>query len=286
MTGLWISVLLGISAGLLLPRSASPAAGRSSGWPGPGRAGSGPHRPKTGRLRSRLVRANIVPARSDPALQDVPLLIHQLTGLLAAGRSPHQLWADAAALQLGVRGTGPNALLAARLLPVLEAAAQAASLGLSPVPVFRAAAGAGGETGGSRRTRAVRGGAPRTAIGGAGHAHLSLEGVWSELAACVSVSERSGAPLVGVLSRYAAQLEGGLDQQAARETALAGPQATVRLLTWLPAGGLGLGYLLGADPVAVLAGSPLGWLAAAAGIALFLIAGFWSRTLVRRAAGP
>lgn len=285
MTGLWISVLLGISAGLLLPRSASPAVGRSSGWPGPDRTGAGPHRAKAGQLRSRLVQANIVPARPDPALQDVPLLIHQLTGLLAAGRSPHQLWADAAALQLGVRGSGPNAQLAARLLPVLEAAAQAASLGLSPVPVFRAAAGAGGETG-AGRIRAVRGGAPRTAIGGAGHTHLSLEGVWSELAACVSVSERSGAPLVGVLNRYAAQLEGGLDQQAARETALAGPQATVRLLTWLPAGGLGLGYLLGADPVAVLAGSPLGWLAAAAGIALFLIAGFWSRALVRRAAGP
>lgn len=281
MTGLWIAVLLGISAALLLPRSAAPAAGSLPvGRAGSGRLdGTGPRPEKAGQVRSRLVQLKLLPARADPVLQDIPLLIHQLTGLLAAGRSPHQLWADAAALQLAVRGPGPNALLAARLLPVLETAAQAASLGLSPVPVFRAAAEAG-----MRRRPAGRG-TRRTAAGGSGHAHLSLEGVWGELAACVSVSERSGAPLVGVLGRYAAQLEGNLDEQAARETALAGPQATVRLLTWLPAGGLGLGYLLGADPVGVLAGSPLGWLAAAAGGALFLVAGVWSRALVRQAAG-
>lgn len=264
MTGLWITVLLGVAAVLLLPRSGSPAAGL------PPLGGPGQHRETGGRLRSLLVQAKVFRGRPDPALHDVPLLVHQLTGLLAAGRSPHQLWADAAALQLGAGGSRPNGLLAARLLPVLEAAARAASLGLSPVPVFRAAAG----------------GTPGTRTGGPGHARLSLEGVWSELGACVSVSERSGAPLVGVLGRYAAQLEGGLDQQAARETALAGPRATARLLTWLPAGGLGLGYLLGADPVAVLAGTPLGWLAAAAGVALFLIAGLWSRALVRQAAGP
>ena len=106
-----------------------------------------------------------------------------------------------------------------------------------------------------------------------------------ELAACVAVSERSGAALAGVLGRYAAQLESGLDSEAARETAMAGPQATVRLLTWLPAGGLGLGYVLGGDPLGVLLGSPWGWVAGAAGVALSLIGRFWSRTLVRQAAG-
>lgn len=202
----------------------------------------------------------------------MPLLLHQLTGLLAAGRAPHQLWADAAALHSGA-GKGHKDSLAARVLPVLDAAAQAASLGLSPVPVFRAAAQAdAGATGKGRRE-----GGNRTAE--------SLAGLWTELAACVSVSERSGAPLAGVLGRYAAQLESGLDSQAARETAMAGPQATVRLLTWLPVGGLGLGYLLGADPVGVLLGSPPGWLAGTAGVALSLVGRFWSRALVRQAAG-
>lgn len=214
-------------------------------------------------------------------MQDLPLLIHQLTGLLAAGRAPHQLWADAAALQAGGPGAAPHGPLAAQLLPVLEAAAQTASLGLSPVPVFRTAAAAGApRSGRAGRVRRGRG------SGGNGDSSSSLHGLWAELAACVSVSERSGAPLAGVLGRYAAELESGLDQQAARETALAGPQATVRLLTWLPVGGLGLGYLLGVDPLAVLAGSPLGWAAAAAGAALSLIGRFWSRALVRQAAGP
>ena len=212
-------------------------------------------------------------SRPAPGLQDVPLLIHQLTGLLAAGRAPHQLWADAAALHSGNsrEAGGPLAVL---LLPVLEAAAQAASLGLSPVPVFQAAAQ--DNTGSSPRIRRK---------GSGGSVPGPLAGLWGELAACVSVSERSGAPLAGVLGRYAGQLESGLDSQAARETALAGPQATVRLLTWLPAGGLGLGYVLGADPVGVLLGSPLGWLAGLAGAALSLIGRFWSRALVRQAAG-
>ncbi|MCC9196968.1 hypothetical protein QNO08_15105 [Arthrobacter sp. zg-Y820] len=275
MTGLCTAVLLWGAALLLLPRS-SPAAGRLpvSGGRRVERAGG-----KQVRRPGPSARASPRGARSDA--QDLPLLIHQLTGLLAAGRAPHQLWADAAALQTGGPGAAPHGPLAAQLLPVLEAAAQAASLGLSPVPVFRTAAAAGAPRSG-RAGRIWRG----RGSGGNGDSSSSLHGLWTELAACVSVSERSGAPLAGVLGRYAAELESGLDQQAARETALAGPQATVRLLTWLPVGGLGLGYLLGVDPLAVLAGSPLGWAAAAAGAALSLIGRFWSRALVRQAAGP
>lgn len=273
MTGLWIALLLWGAVLLVLPRSAPARASLRAGRrfePGGGQDGRAPLRSAAARFRR---------IRPETQLQDVPLLIHQLTALLAAGRAPHQLWADAAALQAGGAGAGPNRLLAARLLPVLEAAAQAASLGLSPVPVFQAAA----ESGAARSGRRFRQ-SPQAGAGGGG-AVPSLSGLWVELAACVSVSERSGAPLAGVLGRYAAQLESSQDQQAARETALAGPQATVRLLTWLPVGGLGLGYLLGADPVAVLAASPLGWLAAAAGAALSLLGRFWSRALVRQAAG-
>lgn len=271
MTGLWITGLLGLSAVLLLSPSRNP--GQLS--PGLGRRLSGPGRAEDRLLRPSLLHqlsSNFRRSRSEPALQELPLLIHQLTGLLAAGRAPHQLWADAATLQAAA-GNESVGSLPARLLPVLEAAAQSASLGISPVPVFRAAAQE--QTGTVRKTR--RPDRSRDAA--------SLAGLWTGLAACVSVTERSGAPLAGVLGRYAAQLESGLDSQAARETAMAGPQATVRLLTWLPVGGLGLGYLLGADPVGVLLGSPLGWLAGTAGVALSLAGRFWSRALVRQAAG-
>jgi tight adherence protein B len=279
VTGVLITVLLFVSALLLTPRSGS-SAQLSAELGGMRRRQP---RQTAGRTQFHLISGRFR-SRPGPELQDLPLLLHQLTGLLVAGRAPHQLWADAAALQrdgggtAGAAGSDPRRPLAGRLLPVLEAAAQAASLGLSPVPVFRSAAAS------SRPTRTGRRNSATPGTGGTGD-QLSMERLWSELAACVSVSERSGAPLAGVLGRYAAQLEGGLDQQASRETAMAGPRATVRLLTWLPVGGLALGYVLGADPLAVLAGSPLGWLAAAAGLALALMGRVWSRTLVRQAAG-
>ena len=276
MTGVWIAGLLALSSVLLLPRSRLPAPRLQAA---DGRSGG------SRRSRPRTLLARLLPGNRNTVVQEIPLVIHQLTGLLAAGRAPHQLWADAAvlqsaALQSASSDADPGGTLAGQLLPVLEAAAQAASLGLSPVPVFLAAAGKTGRGAGGRSPMLMdmsgRSRARGTEIPG---------GLWVELAACVSVSERSGAPLAGVLDRYAGQLESSVDQQAARDTALAGPQATVRLLTWLPVGGLGLGYLLGADPVGILLGSPLGWFAAAAGIALSVIGRLWSTVLVRQAAG-
>ena len=264
MTGLWVAVLLGTGAVVLMPASGAPMLHSRT-----------PLRPRRSPGGGGFLPARLQRSRPDP-VQDLPLLIHQLTGLLAAGRAPHLLWADAAALQ--ARSTSPSrTALAERLLPVLDAAAQAAALGLSPVPVFLAAArdDAGD---GDTRFRKTR---PKTGSG----AIMSVARLWTELAACIAVSERSGAALAGVLNRYAVQLEGGLDSSAARETALAGPQATVRLLTWLPVGGLCLGYLLGADPLGVLLGSPAGWLAGAAGAVLSLAGRLWSRSLVRQAAG-
>ena len=188
-------------------------------------------------------------------LHRLPLLVHQLAGLLKAGRTPGELWADAARLN----GGGPGTDGSIRTTAVLESAARAAAMGLSPVPLLREAA-------------------------------LQCRGieamVWNDLAACVHASERSGAPLAVILGRYAHGLEAVLDARAARATALAGPKATVRVLTWLPVAGLALGYALGADPLAVLFQTPVGWSAAGAGTGLALAARVWTGMLVRRAAGP
>jgi tight adherence protein B len=91
--------------------------------------------------------------------------------------------------------------------------------------------------------------------------------------------------LADVLTRFAAQLEVEDDADAARQTALAGPKATVRLLTWLPLMGLGLGMALGVDPLAILLGTPLGLAALVAGIALTVAGRVWSARLVTAAAG-
>jgi tight adherence protein B len=109
--------------------------------------------------------------------------------------------------------------------------------------------------------------------------------IWAELAACFDIAAASGCPLADVLTRFAAQLEVEDDAEAARQTALAGPKATVALLTWLPLLGLGLGVCLGVDPLAMLLGTPFGMAALVAGIGLTVAGRIWSARLVRAAAG-
>jgi tight adherence protein B len=109
--------------------------------------------------------------------------------------------------------------------------------------------------------------------------------IWSELAACFDIAEASGCPLADVLTRFAAQLEVEDDADAARQTALAGPKATVTLLSWLPLIGLGLGAALGVDPLAMLLGTPLGLAALVGGVVLTIAGRLWSARLVAAAAG-
>ncbi len=154
------------------------------------------------------------------------------------------------------------------------AAARAAAMRGSPVgaAIRSAGAAASGRTAGTTRDSGAR-------------AWASERRVWFQLAACFDVAEATGCPLADVLTRFAAQLEAEDDAEAARQTALAGPRATVRLLTWLPFLGLGLGLLLGVDPVEVLLGTPWGVAALAAGLALTAAGRFWSARLVRAAEG-
>jgi tight adherence protein B len=200
---------------------------------------------------------------------DAPLFVHELTALLAAGRSPQQLWEDAAAVYNGAGGRGKDGTLspfADEVIPVLHAAQQGAALGLSVPEILRSAAARPR----LRRTRST----------------FDAGRLWMDLAACLEVAEKTGAPLAQVLHRYALQLESDLDAAAARQVALAGPRATVQLLTWLPLFGLGLGTVLGVDPLRVLLGSPLGLAALGTGAVLMLSGHLWSRALVLRAAAP
>lgn len=206
---------------------------------------------------------------------DAPaLLVRELAGLLAAGRSAQQIWADAAALY---SATDPRGHFLHPFAPVLQGAAAATALGHSPAPILAAAGGPG-----------ITGTAVAEGKGGgaAGYGRGLLPGLWAGLAVCVQVSERSGAPLATVLSRYAGQLDAEREAAADRAAALAGPRATVRLLTWLPAGGIVLGYMLGGNPLQVLLTTPLGWAAGAAGAGFWLAGRIWSRRLVAAAGQP
>lgn len=248
------------------------------------------------RFRAALVSPRGVPAgfpatggrvrgwqrRSVPTVS-MTLLVQQMAALLRGGRTPARLWDELWVLHVGAptaswpgeQSPGRNSALAPGQVRVL-AAARAAAMRGSPVgPALRSAgasvaSGAGGLKAGNTRT-------------GEG---MRARRVWFQLAACFDVAEASGCPLADVLTRFAAQLEAEDDADDARQTALAGPRATVRLLSWLPFLGLGLGWLLGVDPVGVLLGSPWGVAALTAGLGLSAAGRFWSARLVRAAEGP
>lgn len=221
------------------------------------------------------------------AAREIPMavVVQQLAALLKGGRAPARLWEElwliygdrqppdqppdeppdgirrhrGGAVRAGVLGAASRDILAA---------ARAAALRGSPVAAaIRQGAGRG---------------PGRAAPRGPGRRE---QAVWVDLAACFDVAEASGCPLADVLTRFAAHLEAEDDAEAARETALAGPKATVRILTWLPFLGLGLGVLLGVDPAAILLGTPLGMAALGAGLVLTAAGRIWSARLVAAAAG-
>ncbi len=106
---------------------------------------------------------------------------------------------------------------------------------------------------------------------------------WQRLLWCIRLSESTGAPLGDLLQRLADQLEAEQDRRRALEAALAGPRMTQKLLAWLPALGLGLAQLMGADPLGVLTGTDLGRMCLVAGGGLWWANALWSRHLLAAA---
>ncbi|MFC8731420.1 type II secretion system F family protein [Luteimicrobium sp. NPDC057192] len=96
-----------------------------------------------------------------------------------------------------------------------------------------------------------------------------------------------GAPLAAVLDDVVEATVAEDAARVARETALAGPRATARVLAWLPGAGVLLGYALGADPVGVLLAGGIGTVALLGAAVLVLVGRRWTASLVRaaRAAG-
>ncbi|MFD6093719.1 hypothetical protein ACFWGN_16500 [Oerskovia sp. NPDC060338] len=107
-----------------------------------------------------------------------------------------------------------------------------------------------------------------------------------QVAAVVAASRLAadvGAPLGAVLESIAQALSAESEARADREASLAGPQATARVLLWLPAVGALLGVVLGVDPVATALGGGVGSAGLLAGGVLLLVGRRWSGRLVARA---
>lgn len=226
--------------------------------------GRGTLRNKRHHLRPGHRRAS----RSKDRVVPLTVVVQQLAALLKGGRAPSRLWDE---LWLVYAGSGVPARQDGTL--------QGQTLDAASTAILAAARGA-----------ALRGAPVAEAIRLAVRASGLPEGtgepkIWMELAACFEIAEASGCPLADVLARFAAQLEVEDDAEAARQTALAGPRATVTLLTWLPLLGLGLGICLGVDPLAMLIGTPVGIAALVAGILLTGAGRIWSARMVRTATG-
>jgi tight adherence protein B len=105
----------------------------------------------------------------------------------------------------------------------------------------------------------------------------------TEVGTLLSVCRKSGAPMLEALRSLQsarAQAENTAQELLAE---LAGPQATVKLVTWLPVGVVVLAQGLGFDILGALLGNLLAQLSVIAGVVLLVVANRWSNRMVRAA---
>ena len=103
------------------------------------------------------------------------------------------------------------------------------------------------------------------------------------IAVAWSLAERHGIPLAELLGSAHHDIRWRVRFGATVRAQLAGPRATAHVLTALPLLGLGLGQLVGADPIAVLRGGVLGQMLLVIGVTLVAAGSAWSERILRSA---
>lgn len=103
------------------------------------------------------------------------------------------------------------------------------------------------------------------------------------LLAAAHVSWHTGAPVADVLDECADGLTEAGEAQSARQIAMSGPKSTATMLAWLPIIGLGLGVMMGVDPLGFLTGTSIGRICLIAGLGAEIAGLLWVRKLVTRA---
>lgn len=111
--------------------------------------------------------------------------------------------------------------------------------------------------------------------------HPSGDPLVRRVRAAVLLAEQTGAPLAEVIERVEADARAADRARSAAAAHAAGSRATAWLLAGLPAGGLALGYLIGADPVRVLLHTPIGAACAFGAVVLQLAGLAWARRITR-----
>jgi tight adherence protein B len=103
------------------------------------------------------------------------------------------------------------------------------------------------------------------------------------LAACWQVCSDAGSGLAAAVERLEEAMRAAEAQRRSIAAELAGPRATAQLLAALPLVGIGLAAALGARPLEVLLGTPVGLTCLAVGLALDALGVVWTRRLAERA---
>lgn len=220
--------------------------------------------PGRGRARARVRRR----PRGDPTAA-LAVAVTAVAAELRAGRSPGGAWR--AALGVPVAGDGvPDAD------DVVAAVGGRPGAGGWPAP---GAWPAGGGRPAADGLPAVRARPARRPAAGAARLERHVLAVLAATRLAMSI----GAPLGAVLESSGRTLAADADAETAVRAALAGPRQTVTLLTWLPAAGLGIGTLFGADPLGVLLGGGLGSTAGFAGAGLTVVGRWWVARMVAAA---
>ncbi len=104
---------------------------------------------------------------------------------------------------------------------------------------------------------------------------------WRVLGAAWMLAEQSGASFAPVLDRIALALRSIDELSARREVLLAAPRMTIRLVALLPLASVGVGVVLGFDPLPVFL-TPFGAALLVVGILLQLLGVHWTRRLTSR----
>lgn len=107
-----------------------------------------------------------------------------------------------------------------------------------------------------------------------------------ELARAWQVSVQTGAPLSATLQQVAVSLSAEESLRAVVAGELASPRATSKVMAALPACGIGMGYLLGGDPIQWLLAGPAGWACVLGGVFLAGAGVIWIELLARQASRP
>jgi tight adherence protein B len=216
-------------------------------------------------------------------------LLDAIEPALRAGLSPVRAFELAASVRLG--GASEAALAGAGLGGGLAGPAEPSG---GPVGVLRAKrALPGGTDAGDPVLGGLVADAVRAAASGASVGRVWRR--WAEeadsgslrfVAAAWQLSERTGTPLADAVARAAARTRAELSRRRRTSAAVAGPRATVNVLTALPLVGPLFGMASGLDPAEVYLSTPLVMLALGFGLGLLVVGRWWCRRLVASVLEP